>query len=425
MAKASIHHLLRRIRLSALWLLCLNGMTLFGQHSFLDSLMKRDLGHYSQVRSGPSRYRLQIAYTRIDRDEKNAPKFTREYYRAGREYTYPASTVKLPLSVLALVKLRQLRIGGVDRTTTLVSDSAFGCRAAVRSDTSSATGLPSLENYIKRMLLVSDNSAYARVYDFVGFNDAQRLLAEAGFGQVRLLNRLESTCVTDSLPATAPVYLLGAGGDTLYRQAAYRATARLAHPAPGSAAGRWHRVGSRWVAGPKDFSTHNFLTLRDLHLFMEKLVFNNTLPAAERFDLDEGDRLFLLKQLGSYPRESRHPAYHPKLYYDSYKKYFMYGAAQPSISQDSIRVFNIVGRAYGFLIDCAYIVDFKNNLEFLLTCGIYVNRNGRIGSGKYEYESLGLPFMRDLSLALYRYERQRKREARPDLLELQQLFNGQ
>ena len=95
----------------------------------------------------------------------------------------------------------------------------------------------------------------------------------------------------------------------------------------------------------------------------------------------------------------------------------MYGNAAFTIKGDSVRVFNIVGRAYGFLIDCAYIVDFKNKTEFLVTASVYVSEHGMIGDGRYEYELLGLPFLNDLSKTIYNYELNRPKKHKPDLKE--------
>lgn len=393
------------------------------QPAFLDSLMRQELTAYQQVLARPSAYRLQIAYTRIDREQNGKPRLSHFYYRPGREYIYPASTVKLPMAILALEKLEQPSLQGLDKRTAFLSDS-MACRRAVTADTSSPTGRPNIAHYIKKMLLVSDNSAFARCYDFVGFKSAHQLLQQMQFPSVRLLNRLEATCPADSLPSTPAVYFLNTVGDTLFKQPQEKVTEILPHPVLGSSAGAYHQSKGKWVKGPKDFSKHNYLSVQDLHRMMVGLVLGSQLSGDEHFELSNENRLFLLKQLGSWPRESEHPVYDPKTYYDSYKKYFMYGAAIPVITQDSLRVFNIVGRAYGFLIDCAYIVDLKNNLEFFLTCAIYVNKNGRIGSGKYEYEQVGLPFLRDLSLSIYNYERARKRSVLPDLSELSALFQN-
>ena len=63
---------------------------------------------------------------------------------------------------------------------------------------------------------------------------------------------------------------------------------------------------------------------------------------------------------------------------------------------DNIRIFNKIGDAYGFMIDNAYVVDFENNVEFLLAAVLLVNENEMFNDDKYEYEEVGFPFMKRL-----------------------------
>lgn len=396
----------------------------FPQSDFLDSLLNSCLARYDRVLRNPSSFRLQVFYTQINRDSLNTPQFTDHQLRVANEYVYPASTVKLPMSILALIKLEELNLPLLEKSSAMITDSAFSCRKRILADSTSGKGYPSLENYLKKMLLVSDNQAFARTYDFVSYDYAHNKLFDLGFDKIKMPNRLEGQCYGDTVSGTAPVYFLSSGGDTIYKQKGSVLSLHLEHPFKPSTAGTFHRNGKgRWVNGPKDFSTHNYLPLADLHRLMKKLVFNNYMSAPEKMPLSEENRTFLLKQLGRYPRESDFPDYNPKQFYDSYKKYLMYGSAVARITQDTLRIMNIVGRAYGFLIDCAYVVDLKNNIEFLVTCAIYVNKNGKIGSGKYEYDEVGLPFMKDLGWCIYNYERNRKRDFNPDLSEFYQLFN--
>ena len=116
-----------------------------------------------------------------------------------------------------------------------------------------------------------------------------------------------------------------------------------------------------------------------------------------------------------YPRESTYPNYNKKNYGDSYKKYFMYGTLQNNIDSDTLRIFNIVGQSYGYISDCAYICDFKNNVEFILSAVIYVNKDGIINDGKYEYKEIGLPFLCNLGRVIHYYEISRKKDVIPDL----------
>src|SRR5688572_22202854 len=100
----------------------------FSQTSpFLDSLLKNSLGTYTNVLSRPNKYELQVIYTKIDRDKKNEPSFTHYKFHVNKNYVYPASVVKLPVSLVALIKLQSLGEKGIDRNTDMVTDSGYYC----------------------------------------------------------------------------------------------------------------------------------------------------------------------------------------------------------------------------------------------------------------------------------------------------------
>lgn len=384
---------------------------------FLDSLLKASLPQFAGVLNNPAKYKLQIVYTKIDRDKNNKPSFTDYKLHTTKKYFYPASTVKLPVSLLALIKLEELNIQGLNKNTAMVADSAFYCQKKFSADPTSETGYPTIENYIRKMFLVSDNLACARVYDFVGFDYAHKKLNAWGYKNVRLLNKLDGQCPGDTAKISPPIYFLSEVKDTVYKQPLTFFSENLTHPIPDSKIGRAIKGHQ-----PKDFSKHNYMTVSDLHSMMRKIIFNNYLNEDERLPISDTSRKFMIKYLGLYPKESVYPKYDPKIYYDSFKKYFLYGSAVATIKQDSIRVINIVGRAYGFLIDCAYIVDFKNNVEYLLTGALYVNGRNTFGTGRYEYDNIGLPFLKELGWSIYTYERSRKKDYEPDLREIEGLF---
>jgi hypothetical protein len=95
----------------------------------------------------------------------------------------------------------------------------------------------------------------------------------------------------------------------------------------------------------------------------------------------------------------------------------LYGDDNSAEIPDHIRIFNKIGLAYGFCIDNAYIVDFKENIEFMLTAVIYANENDRLNDGEYEYETVAFPFLAHLGRIIYEHERQRERPNPPDLTE--------
>jgi hypothetical protein len=93
------------------------------------------------------------------------------------------------------------------------------------------------------------------------------------------------------------------------------------------------------------------------------------------------------------------------------------------ISDPGIRIFNKVGDAYGFLTDAAYIVDFKNNIEFFLSATIYCNSDGIFNDDKYDYDTTGYPFMKELGKVIYDYELKRQRKRLPHLSGFQMSYN--
>ncbi len=150
---------------------------------------------------------------------------------------------------------------------------------------------------------------------------------------------------------------------------------------------------------------------------MQRIIFNNYLPEEQKFKISKSDWEFLVKHMGMYPRESSYPKYNAQTYHDSFKKYFIYGKGHKKIISDSLRVFNMIGYSYGFLIDCAYIVNYKTKTEFMLSAVVYTNKRNSFGSGVYEYESTGIPYLEELSLALYQHETKRKKKKLPNLEE--------
>ena len=151
------------------------------------------------------------------------------------------------------------------------------------------------------------------------------------------------------------------------------------------------------------------------------LVFPDAVPASRRFAITAEDRVSILRAMGQHPRESRHPRYDVKDYPDAYTEFLLFGGASKRIPA-SLRSFGKSGMAYGYLIDNVYVVDFERGIEFLLAAVVHVNANGIYNDDRYEYEAVGLPFLRDLGQAVYELEQERSDRPRPDLSQLRALF---
>jgi hypothetical protein len=167
------------------------------------------------------------------------------------------------------------------------------------------------------------------------------------------------------------------------------------------------------VNEPIDFTPSNYIALETLQEILRNVIFPELAPEKARFNLLPADYDLLYTAMAMFPRESQFPKYDTS-YHDGYVKFFMFGTSNDTIPR-SIRIFNKVGNAYGYLIDNAYSVDFDKKIEFFLSAVIYVNSDGIFNDNKYEYDQIGFPFLANLGKLLYEYELTRKRANTPDL----------
>ncbi|MBL0129925.1 MAG: hypothetical protein IPP43_01390 [Chitinophagaceae bacterium] len=154
--------------------------------------------------------------------------------------------------------------------------------------------------------------------------------------------------------------------------------------------------------------------MNDLHNILRSIIFPDAVPKEQQFDLTQEDYDFLRRYMSMTAPESKNPVYPASEYWDTYVKFLFYGS-EPGKTEPHIRIFNKVGDAYGFLIDAAYLADYKNNIEFMLSAVIYCNSDSIFNDDKYEYATLGFPFMKNLGRIIYEYQLKRNRKYPPDL----------
>ncbi|ASZ15107.1 class A beta-lactamase-related serine hydrolase [Chitinophaga pendula] len=381
--------------------------------NFLSELLAEHGSQLGVVWQRPEKYRLQIIYTRIDRDSRNRPHFTDYHYHVDSAYFYPASTVKLPGAVLALEKLRDLGIPGLDRHTPLRIDSLPGLTPAVLTDSSAPGGHPTIGHYIKKIFLVSDNDAYNRLYEFVGQRALNERLWELGYTQTQLRHRVAIFFSPEANRHTNPFTFYQEGGE-LYRQPAQYS--EVVFPGRRDSVGRGYTdAQGHFIEGPMDFSMKNRLPLTDLHDLLRRIIFPEAVTKAQRLRLTENDYQFLYHCMSQLPSESSSPIYDTTEFHDGYVKFLLRGGERHTDLPAGIRIFNKPGWAYGFLTDAAYVTDIDHGVEFMLSATVYVNEADTFGEDKYEFDEIGKPFMKMLGRIIYNYELQRRRPYQPDL----------
>lgn len=368
---------------------------------------------FQRVLQQPDTFRLQIIYTQINRDHHNQPRFTHYYFHYDpKQYFNPASMVKMPLAFLALEKVNTLRQSGVNKYTTIQFDSSRPWQRPLYKDTTAANGLPSLAHLVKRAFLVSENDPYNRFYQFVGQETINRRLQEMGYTDARITRQFMGL-TPEQNRYTNGLRFLDRDGRTVYTQPpAYNADSfDFSHPI---LLGKAHfDRNDSLVQGPFDFTAHNALSLQTLQQLLQSVLFPQSVLEQQRFALTHEDHQFLYRYLSQFPSETPDPKYDTTIFYDSYAKFFFRNPTHRL--PPGVRVFNKVGWAYGFLTDVSYVVDHNRGVEFMLAATLYVNSDGVINDGRYDYTAVGWPFLYQLGQTIYRYEQKRKRHFSPNL----------
>ena len=364
----------------------------------------------------PDYYEIQVLYTEIDRATDGTVKLKTHYWgaRDTSQYFYPASVVKMPAAILALQRINELGATGLSPQTPLFHGNGTAPAAAPQTpaatDTSASSGLPSVEHYLRKIFLVSDNDAYNRLFEWLGPTYLNQALHRAGIHGGRLQHRVGvGGFDTETHAWLNPIKFvngfdvplqLGERHDTWY------------DPLPeikGQHRGKGYTTNDgELINEPFDFSHKNYLSVRNLHDIVLRVMVPEAVPEHQRFLLDSTDYALLRSAMGQRPRESTSPRYDKP---DNYVKFWLYGdQPEETVIPDGLRIYNKVGWAYGYLTDAAYITDEESGAEFLLVGTIHVNQNRIFNDGIYEYEEIGLPFFGELGRAILTYERAKRRD---------------
>lgn len=380
---------------------------------FLEHLMLTKPEQFLPIITQKDSLRVQIIYTKIDRDKHNKPTFTDYTFNLNNStYFYPASTVKMPIAFLALEKLNDLKQYGIDMNTLMVTDSSFKGQQMVYTNPTAKDSRATIANYIKQIFLVSDNDAFNRLYEFLGQAYIQQKLASKGFADVIIRHRLQVSLTNEQNKATNPINFYDTSGKLLYHQDGQFSNAIYQNL--NVTIGKGYYKGNQLINQPFNFSEKNRVYLNDQHHILQSVLFKDAMPKKQQFNLTQNDQDFLKHWMSAYPRESAYPYYDTANHWDAYCKFLLFGSDKGSLPPN-IRIFNKVGDAYGFLTDVAYIIDTDKKIEFMLSATILCNKDGIFNDDKYDYDTLGFPFMKNLGQLIYAYELQRKRKNIPNL----------
>ncbi|WP_273566383.1 serine hydrolase [Maribacter halichondriae] len=351
----------------------------------LEIVLASENKNIKRVVDSVDQFEVQIRFTQIDR-RNDSVLFTDYDFQVDKDnYFYPASTVKFPVAVLALEKLNA--IDTLDRNT----------RFYVEGDSVETT----FAKAISEIFAVSDNIANNRLVEFLGQDAMNAGLEKRGVQPVRIAHRLGYH--SDDV-STKPLIIYLNDSTTATFAGTINTSAKplqLNRVKKGTG----YLEEDSLIQEPFDFSLKNYYPIDAQHGLLKRVIFPEKFPENQRFDLSEEQREFLLSAMHTLPKEL---GYDPKEYYDGYCKFFMYGDTKEDMP-DHIKIYNKVGWAYGTLTDCAFVVDDTNDVEFMLTATLLVNKNGIFNDDTYEFEEVGIPFLAELGREIYKQELNRKK----------------
>src|SRR6476619_2490525 len=380
--------------------------------TFLKNLIRESSPHLDSLIHANGTYHIKIIYTQVDRSASGKPRFTHYYLNADPgQYFYPASTVKMPVALLALQKLNQLKTPGLDKNTTMITEAAYPGQTAVFNDPTTIDGRPTVANYIKKIFLVSDNDAFNRLYELLGQEYINGNLHQMGYDSAQIIHRLDVSLGEDQNRATNPVQFYDTSSKLLWEKPLQKS--ELLYQPRNTLLGKGYMKAGKLVNEPFNFSKKNRFTLPDLHSLLMSVIFPEAVPKQQRFQLSEDDYAFLYRYMSMKPGESKFPQYDSG-FTDAYSKLLMFGG-KGKMEDAGIRIFNKEGDAYGFLTDVAYIIDLTNHVEFFLSANIYCNSDGVFNDDHYDYDTISFPFLKELGQVIYQYELKRPRRHKASL----------
>ncbi|MBE15959.1 MAG: hypothetical protein CL867_06890 [Cytophagaceae bacterium] len=353
----------------------------------VDQVMQSGSPQIAKVRQNLDQHEVQILFTQIDTTDTGTLEFTdHEFQLKTKNYFYPASTVKLPMAVLAAEYVAQHPELNLDVKYVSSRDSA----------------VHTIADDIRQIFAVSDNEAYNRLYEALGRDYINNRMAALDVGPFRLAHRLSTTHAARADRSELRFFPTYEGqplrlGDTTDSSLS-PITVKKAKKGIG-----YIKEGALKMR-PFDFDDKNYFPLETQHGFIKRLFFPAAFSQEERLQLTPAIRQRLTKAMKQRPREA---GYDQESYPDSYVKFFLFGDSESPIP-DHITIYNKVGYAYGTLTETAYIVDTQAQVHFLLSATVLVNENGIFNDDQYQYESIGIPFLAQLGRELHQFEIDRK-----------------
>jgi hypothetical protein len=354
-------------------------------------------------------YDIQIIYTQINR-EKNKINFIDYYYNVDKDkYFYPAHSVFLPIAALTLEKINELsKKYDIDKHRYVRIDNALTQEIMIYQDTSSKNKHASFAHFIKKMFALGDTNSYNFCYDFLDQRYLNERMHSLGYHNSWFLHKFDNTPPTTSRQSNVVTFfrtdVKSYYIDIIYLKRHptiipfYSVYVKQGEYNPDNYYSKQSTVflgkgfvqNGNIVDSAVDFTHKNKFTIEDMHGFLKSLIFPEIHINTPK--LSEDDYAFLYKQMADN---------NDKLNY----------ILNDKLNDPSIKIFNNSGKDAGFMIDNAYVIDTRNGIDFFLTVVIKCNKADILGEEYYEYDEIGLSFMKNISKLIHEYALKEKKNS--------------
>ena len=355
------------------------------------SLRKNDF--LKEIIKDKEDYEIKVLLTKIDQNNNKADFQEYKYQLDDNKYFYPASTIKLPIVVLALKKINELRSKGSE--ITLKSKIILNYRDNF-SELIIRDSITSFQNLIADVFLVSDNSASNILIDFIGYNYFNDEMKNADFDKTYLNHKFNPDPYVNSTWQISDLdnNLISSLNDNQKMIKADDKTIGLEK-------GERRYFKGEILDESLNFSEKNRSSITDMHNLIKYIFYPEIFDSTNTFNLNVEDYDFLRYWMSRFTYEDIGEKFiGDEKFFETYNKFFIHGDEQ-SVSNEQIRVYNKIGQAYGTSIDNGFIKNYQDNIEFILTATIYTNKNKVINDNLYEYDDIAVPFLAKLSRSIY------------------------
>jgi hypothetical protein len=354
--------------------------------------------------------RLEILVTEVHDDGSAWPTYA---YRADAEYFYPASAIKPFLATAALRWTSSKAKHPIEPTSRILRCAHHRPRcepppadedkdaekeeAALASDSTPGEDAPDepkkkrkklmIGQEIQKLLGYSDNDSYDRLFDIVGHRELNETMRAIGFPDVRFQHRTDGPA--DMQRTTLAYSLVRPNGQAIVMK---ERTSDLTFPPlaiDGLRIGTSYRGDRGPVDGPMDFSTKNRASLHDLQRLLVSLLYPKRAGSAD-LGLTDAQRAMIVSAMTRRPEPGATVADHDP----------MSPGVLDHVDPKSLDYIGKAGKAYGFLLENAFIRDKDTRRAVFVAATVFANPDGVMNDDVYGYEETARPALRAIGAAV-------------------------